>query len=69
MPLLRTLKYVDSIQYRPAPVGEMRLRALNRLYARRDAVDALIRSLELYERTQRAQRASCVPITSEQKCS
>lgn len=69
MPPMRTLKHVDSIEYRPAPISEMRLRALNRLYARRAAVDALIRSLELYEKTQQARKAACVSITSERKCS
>ena len=69
MPQLRTLKYGNSIQCLPPTISEMRLRALDRLYARRDAVDALIRSLEIYESTQQQQRANCVPITAEPKCS
>jgi hypothetical protein len=49
--------------------GELRRRALERLYLRRDVVDALIRSLEEYQ--DRAIRpAPCVPITgAARKCS
>jgi hypothetical protein len=69
MSQLRKLKSVDPIQYRPDTIDEIRNRALDRLYARRDAVDALIRSLELYEGTQHSRQACCVSITAEQKCS
>jgi hypothetical protein len=69
MSQLRRLKSVDPIQYRPATIDEIRIRALNRLYARRDAVDTLIRSLEVYEGTQQRRQACCIPITAEQKCS
>jgi hypothetical protein len=69
MSQLHKLKSVDPIQYRPDSIDEIRNRALGRLYARRDAVDALIRSLELYEDTQQRRRACCIPITAERKCS
>jgi hypothetical protein len=69
MSQMHTLKSVDPIQYRPDTIDEIRNRALDRLYARRDAVDALIRSLELYENTQQKRQACCIPITAERKCS
>ena len=49
----------------------IRLRALERLYARRAAVDALIDSLEDYAETRRVNRAKCIPIplSVERKCS
>ena len=47
----------------------IRLRALERLYARRAAVDALIDSLEDYAETRRANRAACIPLSVERKCS
>lgn len=48
-------------------IDEIRLRALERLYRRRDAVDALIRSLKDY--VDAGGRAECVPITAARKCS
>lgn len=69
MSQLRTLKFVDPVQCQPDTIDEIRNRALARLYARRDAVDALIRSLELYEGTQPSRQACCISITAEQKCS
>jgi hypothetical protein len=51
------------------PGGEdVRLRALERLYLRREAVDALIRSLEAYQRAE-SRKAPCVPISAARKCS
>ena len=47
----------------PATVDDLRFEALQRLYLRREAVDALIRSLEIYEHVG-VRRASCVPITA-----
>jgi hypothetical protein len=47
---------------------DIRLRALERLYLRRDAVDALIRSLERYQVTRRS-KAECLSITAKRKCS
>ena len=45
---------------------EVRLRALARLYERREAVDELIESLERYQQKQQAQsrRAPCVAINA-----
>lgn len=50
------------------PLDEvLRLRALERLYLRREAVDALIRSLEAYQQTE-PKKAPCIPINEERKC-
>jgi hypothetical protein len=46
---------------------ELRMRALQRLYERRDTVDELIEILERYE-GQRPAPAPCVPITVGRKC-
>ena len=50
-------------------VDELRLRALERLYQRREAVDALISSLEEYQKSTGPQRAACVEFSSARKCS
>ena len=51
------------------PVDEdVRLRALERLYLRREAVDALIRSLEAYQEAA-PRKAPCIPINAARKCS
>jgi hypothetical protein len=47
---------------------DVRTRALERLYLRREAVDALIRSLETYQQTE-AHRARCVSISAGRTCS
>ena len=44
-------------------VDDIRMRALERLYARREAVDTLISSLEDYQSV-KTERAECVPITA-----
>jgi hypothetical protein len=49
-------------------VNHLRQRALERLYARRDAVDDLIRSLEKYQ-SQDEPEGECVELTSGRKCS
>ena len=46
----------------------VRLRALERLYLRREAVDALIRSLEVYQQAG-DRKAPCIPISAGRKCS
>jgi hypothetical protein len=46
---------------------EVRLRALERLYLRREAVDALIRSLEAYQQAE-SRKAPCIPISAGRKC-
>ena len=48
---------------------EVRLRALERLYLRREAVDELIRSLEAYQQSARRRKALCVAINAVRKCS
>jgi hypothetical protein len=50
-----------------APSDQIRLRALERLYERRDAVDELIGSLERYEDRQQSTRAECIMITAAAK--
>jgi hypothetical protein len=52
------------------PEGEdVRRRALERLYLRREAVDELIRSLEAYQQSAKRRKALCVAINAERKCS
>jgi hypothetical protein len=46
----------------------MRLRALERLYKRIAAVDALIESLEVYERTMQHGSGECIPFMAPAKC-
>lgn len=46
---------------------DVRLRALERLYLRREAVDALIRSLEAYQQAG-TRKAPCIPINAGRKC-
>lgn len=49
--------------------NDIRVRALERLYARRNAVDALIQSLEDYMEIRQANRAKCIPLMVSRKCS
>jgi len=50
------------------PIDEdVRLRALERLYLRREAVDALIRSLEFYQENE-PRKAPCVAINAGRMC-
>ncbi len=49
-------------------VEYIRLRALERLYARRDALDDLIRSLQDYDAASTARRAQCIPISVGRRC-
>ena len=42
---------------------EYRREALMRLYARREAVDDLIHSLENYQRSSPVRKAECIPLT------
>jgi hypothetical protein len=48
---------------------ENRLEALARLYARKEAVDDLIKSLENYQRARFSKKASCIPFTMSASCS
>lgn len=54
---------------RLVPAEFIRRRALDRLYARKAAVEDLIRSLEDYERANRPRAAECIPFNASQKCS
>jgi hypothetical protein len=47
----------------------IRLRALDRLYERKAAVEDLIRSLEDYQRTTQPKPGVCVPFIAPRKCS
>jgi hypothetical protein len=54
----------------PATTEDLRLEALQRLYARRETVDELIRSLEWYQSFKRKPgRARCIPINESPKWS
>lgn len=52
----------------PPTEKELRLRALERLYLRREAVDELIRSLENYQKAA-PRLAPCIPFNAARKCS
>jgi hypothetical protein len=52
---------------RTVTTDRIRRRALERLYARRSAVDRLIESLERYQCAEGARRANCVAINSRKK--
>ena len=54
-------------RYRTASADRIRRRALERLYARRIAVDKLIDSLESYQVSQATQRINCVSISAAKK--
>jgi transposase len=54
---------------RVVSVETLRRQALARLHKRLRTVDALIRSLENYERVKASQRANCAPIIRSRKCS
>jgi hypothetical protein len=62
-----TLRAVEGTVGAPGS-EDVRLRALERLYLRREAVDALIRSLEAYQLSESG-KAPCVPINAGRKCS
>jgi hypothetical protein len=49
------------------PIGtaeDLRVQALQRLYRRREMVDELIQTLELYQEAERPRKAACVPISA-----
>jgi hypothetical protein len=67
--MLRASTWVTEENAGHAPDGEqLRLRALERLYLCREAVDALIRSLEAYQQAE-THKAPCVPINAGRKWS
>jgi hypothetical protein len=54
-------------RHRP-DTDDVRRRALERLYLRREAVDQLIESLQNYQDAQQA-KAPCIPFSEARKCS
>jgi hypothetical protein len=67
---LTVIPAVASIERsRLIPDDFVRLRALERLYERKAAVEDLIRSLEGYERTTHRKMGECVPFNAPLKCS
>jgi hypothetical protein len=67
---LTVLPAVASIERtRMIPADFIRRRALDRLYERKAAVEDLIRSLEIYERTANPRAGECVPFSAPLKCS
>jgi hypothetical protein len=58
---------VNTSTNRPTASDQMRLRALARLYERREAVGELIESLERYQQRQQRQRAECIAINAVAK--
>lgn len=69
MPLLNLPAPDSATRSRLLCVSYLRQRALERLYARRDAVDDLIRSLENYNRAQENPTSECLEFSSARKCS
>jgi hypothetical protein len=67
---LTMLPAVASIERtRLIPADFIRRRALDRLYERKAAVEDLIRSLEVYERSTNLHPGECVPFSGPLKCS
>jgi hypothetical protein len=63
--LTQTLLHSTSPEHaRVSTSDAIRLRALERLYERKAAVDELIESLEEYQRCRNRQRAQCVALTA-----
>ena len=56
-------------RHRLMPVDDLRRRALERLYERRETVDNLIRSLEDYQKSKTDALPRCIEITALRKCS
>lgn len=54
---------------RLANLQAIRRRALDRLYQRREAVDDLIQSLEVYLKSKESRRAQCIEFVSARRCS
>jgi hypothetical protein len=68
MPLVLLPPPDSAERSRLLSVNHIRERALERLYARRDAVDDLIRSLEQYQ-SQSGDESDCIEFTPGRKCS
>ena len=56
-------------QVRVSSENDIRRRALQRLYERRDAVEDLIQSLEGYAQCHKTRAAACIDISVGRKCS
>jgi len=69
MPLLNLPAPDSAERSRLLCVSYLRQRALERLYARREAVDDLIRSLENYNQAQEDPVSECLEFSSGRKCS
>ena len=54
---------------RPSSVEKIRAQTLECLYARRDAVENLIRSLEDYQQYRIGTAARCIELNAARKCS
>jgi hypothetical protein len=67
--MVRPRLQTSAPEQRQPIVNQIRMRALERLYARRDAVEALIQSLVDYEEIRQANRAKCIPFIVSRKSS
>jgi len=50
-------------------MNRSRFEALQRLYARKDALDQLIRALEEYRKLTPMRQGECIPMVAAEKCS
>ena len=50
-------------------VDDVRTRALERLYQRREVISDLIESLEDYQRIKRIREANCIQLSAVRRCS
>ena len=64
-----TLRLPLSEWNRRRSTYDSRLEALQRLYARKNAVDDLIRALEEYQELAPMRQARCIPMVAKLKCS
>lgn len=69
MPICQLPPADSAERSRLLAVDTIRRRALERLYARREAVNDLIRSLENYQNCQSSSLAACLKFTHAQTCS
>ena len=73
MVLLTMLRSIELLKNSPAAsdpaIDEIRRRALDRLYRRRDTVCELIRSLEDYQKLKRYRETGAMSLSVARKCS
>lgn len=62
--MTRNLSAMACVEMRTPSTDELRREALQRLYRRRDVVDELIQTLELYEQERNPKLAACIPISA-----